>query len=214
MRGLGQAFAIYWEESAGHNPFFLDKSEPTSDWPPGVAWPWALRPYIGGENPTGNLSAREKNQLAFEDKMFNCPSAYKKGVWNQPEAPPSLPVQWTYPYGASYTVGTCSIGLNYFLSYYNPGLSGTGDFRYPRMDRLNSPAEVCLTLDTGRYFCMSGGVGSWSHHPNGNNCYDPRHLDEVNMLFVDGHIESKNFYWFFPWNYEAERALFWPTLLE
>ena len=214
--GMGRGFLLYWEDHDWFNPHFIDRDPDTGEWPPGTCWPWAMRPYMGGENPRGDLSHAEKNHFAWEDPRFNCPAAFKKGVWNQPEAPPSLPTIWTYEYGREYTVGTCSIGMVYFTSYYdNDHAYNTwkGQFRYPKLDKLSEPSKVCQALDTGRYFCMAGNPGGWSHMPMGNNCYDPRHLGEVNMVFVDGHMESHNWSWFFPWNFEVERALVWPTLL-
>ena len=217
MSSLHNGFLQYWEDHDHRTP--LMKETDYNGGFPGVIWPWRLRPYVGLEQPAGATTAAEMNAYAPKERAFNCPEALGTGVWNQPEAPPTLPTQWTYPYGKEYTVWTCSYSINYFLAYLDPtntrpGNGGgrnyftkTGQFRYPPILKLPQPDEVVLFLDGGRYFIMAGNPGGWSHMPNGNNNYDPRHLGKVNMTFVDGHIESQPWSWFFPWNETAEDQL-------
>ena len=86
--------------------------------------------------------------------------------------------------------------------------------------RLVGRAVACL-LDAGRGFFTYQPTPGWSWHPGGNNNYDQRHLGRVNMLFVDGHVGDRDFYWF--WNdawssaptdtLDAWRALHWPEVL-
>jgi len=127
---------------------------------------------------------------------------------------------FAYAPGATYNVGICSLGINYYLTYNDPfntvgdAYGGPGNFRYPRMDILKEPSRIGLLMDTGRGFFGYTQSNDWNHHPGGNLSYDPRHLGRVNMILADGHLETRDFDWFYPYNDVARDALIWPYLLE
>ena len=203
QQSLGRGFLQYWEEFEHRNPYF--RYPYSSSEGPRTYWPWFMRDFVGlGEGNDENMEPNERNAWAAEQEHFNCPSALGSATWSQPDHPDTLTHAMS-PYGIregeEYTPGITSYGLNWELSC-SLQVQSDPNWCYPSIIDLPYPWRTGLVLDAGRTLFRYGG---WVHCPGCNNSYDPRHRGHVNMLLVDGHVESRDFEWFYPINEDAQK---------
>ena len=194
QRGLAPVFDMYWTDNGYRCPPMRDAGYYST------YWPWAMRSYMNLSEPEGSLTDDDRNAITIESRNFNCPGAYKTGIWSQPDEGQYWPGIY---FGMKYNVGKCSFGINYEFSYaVHPTRP---DWCYPKMNKFPEPARVGLMMDAGR--ALFRYRANHSYAPGGNNSYDPRHIGSVNMLMVDGHAESKAWEWLYPVTDRARRSL-------
>ncbi len=168
-------------------------------------WIWALLPYIQGD---------ENKSQTFERpaELWFCPS--------DRDPYPSL----FAPHGQEYT----SYALN---GYYQPAKGGSGwsagtpeirigpagGYKYTQIKNTSSVMLMMETSFYGQVYDMENSrVSSYSlpregHHRNTSGFY---HLGKMNLMFVDGHIESIRGKKAAPWPvpFSAQGGSFWPEL--
>ena len=169
-----------------------------------TSWMWWLQPYVGLSIPDGYVHPDDRNRLARTQKQFNCPSAFGRAVWSQTDDGhfyTGIGIIYT---GDVYTPTYSSIGQNMHISNYD----AHRPYWHPDIDNLDGPSAIGLHIDSGRSWFSY--LEDWGVHYYGNNSWEPRHLGEANIAMLDGHVESKDHRFFYPWNNTAYNT-FWPV---
>ena len=187
LRGISNALAAYWMENDYNNPicrYNQDKDGNDLGWYERLYWPYGLWDKVGNNDQSDRTPAKWYETI-LDSEIFNCPAAFKKGIWSQPDHPRTHESARS---GQEYTVSGSSYALNHWVSY--PSVSR----RYPKMNALQDPAATGMLLDAGKGLIYWRNNATYADHcPSCTNCLDPRHLGRMNSLMADGHVRSKPF---------------------
>ena len=186
LRQLSLACFGYADDNEGRIPAWLYGVESEYYY----VWPAHLLPYLGYKGPRlawasptpaslGNLEIRNGysyktigNTTTRSTNPFFCPAT---------KGPRDLTVPGVYGWG---NVNIwCDYGVNPRIAGVISG-TGTPDSVWPprALKNLQPASQLILYCDNTQ---DSGGVAPWSGVVN---C--PRHTRQMNMVFVDGHVES------------------------
>ncbi|AQQ09857.1 General secretion pathway protein G [Sedimentisphaera cyanobacteriorum] len=170
-------------------------------------WIWALLPYIQGDQNKSQTFERPA-------ELWFCPSDHDP-----------YPLHYA-PHGQEYT----SYALN---GYYEEAQAGSGwsggspeirigpagGYKYTQ---LRNPSSVMLMMETsyyGQVYDMKNPhvrpytLPSEGHHRNTSGFY---HSGKMNLMFIDGHVESisgkKADPWPAPFSVSSQGGIFWPEL--
>ncbi len=209
QRNLLMGLAVYWEENDHFNPdrsykYYVNDGDPDR----GTWWMWWIRPYVGVHaDPSASVNYR--NFSTCWEKAFNCPSAFSPttivgeafvnhpqstwtATWSQPDEGQyytAYPNIWE---GCKYKPCFSSIGLNSAFS------ESSQERYYPQITSVENPSGTGMFTDSGNSWFTYCEI--WPNHWGGHNSWDPRHLGELNVTHIDGHVESRDFDWMYPWN--------------
>ena len=199
LRQIYMTMLMYVEDNDGWFPLHGNTASNSSDDWELYWWPVALSNYMNMPPGVRNLNTASNPVIAryYEedwgrDSVYFCPSDERTG-WGKATEPGNLP-PWT------------SYAMNEFTTWYHPsyGPWGGNKFGTWNKSRLGSAETHILMLDSdeGTVREEASKIALWS----------PRHLWTMNILYIDGHIESapgpdqgENIWlWWFPhgWGYD------------
>lgn len=187
LRQLSLAAFAYADDNNGRIPAWLTRTEPEYYY----VWPPHLLPYLGYRGPRlawasttpaslGNLEIRNGytykkigDTTTRSANPFFCPST--KGMFNS-----GLPD--TAGWGAQNI--WCDYGINHRIGGI-VAADGTSDPTWPPIPLRNLQPASQMVLFCDSNDANAGRIPSWLEVPN-----TPRHSGLMNIVFIDGHVES------------------------